>query len=243
MIMLLFYYAGIRFGLYRAKKGRIKGGEEIGIQGSALMGLMGLFLAFTFGAAANRYDKRNEIIIKEANDIGTAILRADLYDDSVRNEFRKDFKNYVEARIEFFEAGADLNKIYAALDKTQKISMLLWKRATTLSKSTKENAVRYIQMIPALNSMIDIVSERNAASKIKVPEFILWILFSLCFIVSFIMGYSLRGKSDWVASVGFSLVISLTVFLILDLDRPRRGIITASKAQQQIIELREMFKE
>ena len=49
--------------------------------------------------------------MEEANDIGTAILRSDLYPDSIRNEFRKDFKNYVQARIEFFDAGHDLAKV------------------------------------------------------------------------------------------------------------------------------------
>jgi hypothetical protein len=242
VIMLLFYYAGMRLGLYRTKKNMIKKVEEIGSQEAALIGMLGLFLAFTFSAASGRFDRRNDVIVREANAIGTAILRADMYNDSIRNEFRKDFKNYVETRIGFFDAGADIEKTLAALDKTEKIYLLIWNRAAFLSQD-RENFVRSGQMIPALNAMIDIVSERTAASKIKVPELILWILFYLCFVVSFIMGYSLRSKTDWVVIIGFSLVISLAIFLILDLDRPRRGVITAAKAQQQIVDLRKMFKE
>jgi hypothetical protein len=106
----------------------------------------------------------------------------------------------------------------------------------------KDNLISSNQMIPALNAMIDIVTERNAVNKAKVPELIIWILFSLCFVISFIMGYSLRSKTDWVMINGFALITALAIYLIMDLDRPRRGIITAGKAQQEIVALRNMFK-
>jgi hypothetical protein len=240
--MLLFYYAGVRFGLYRTKTNKIKKNEEIGSQEAALIGMLGLFLAFIFSAASDRFDRRNDVIVKEANAIGTAILRSDLYNDSIRLEFRKDFKSYVEARIEFFEAGTDIKKIFSTLERTEKIYKMIWNRAALISRDGTY-IVRSNQMIPAINAMIDVVAERNASSKIKVPEIIIWVLFSLCIIVSFIMGYSLRTKTDWVVVAGFSLVISMAIFLILDLDRPRRGVITAAKAQQQIIDLRKMFNE
>src|SRR5204863_5742831 len=54
---------------------------------SGLTGLLFFLLAFTFSMSASRYDARRTTVIEEANDIGTAILRSDLYPDSVRNLF------------------------------------------------------------------------------------------------------------------------------------------------------------
>ena len=101
-----------------------------------------------------RHDKRISIIVEEANDIGTAVLRSDLYPDSIRAAFRRDFKDYIQSRIEFFDAGNDLVKVKVALDKGALIQKSLWKRATDLGRD-KENLHRTAQMIPALNAMFD----------------------------------------------------------------------------------------
>ena len=68
-----------------------------------LFALSGLILAFTFGMSGTRLEKVRNVVESEANDIGTAILRSDLYADSVREGFRADFKNYLEAVIDFMK--------------------------------------------------------------------------------------------------------------------------------------------
>ncbi len=68
-------------------------------------------LAFTFNKSASNYDSRKSILVQEANDIATALFRADLYPDSIRQEFRSDLKKYINARIDYYKAGNDENKI------------------------------------------------------------------------------------------------------------------------------------
>src|SRR5678816_4308391 len=91
------------------------------VEGS-LLGLLALLLAFTFSMSAARYDARRAILIQEANNIGTAILRADLYEPSERAAFREDLKEYVETRIQFHEAGFDEQKIAENLYRSDAIS-------------------------------------------------------------------------------------------------------------------------
>ena len=62
---------------------------------AAILALFGFLLAFTFGLSGNRFDDRRKIVVEEANCIGTAILRADLYPDPTRTELRNYFKNYL----------------------------------------------------------------------------------------------------------------------------------------------------
>ena len=71
---------------------------------TALYALLCFILAFTYNMSESRFEKRKTHIVEEANAIGTALLRCDLYEDSTRSVLRKDFYHYVQARIDFYEA-------------------------------------------------------------------------------------------------------------------------------------------
>jgi hypothetical protein len=209
---------------------------------SGLIGLLFFLLAFTFGMSGSRYDSRRTIVVEEANDIGTAILRSDLYPDAERTLFRKDFKEYVEARIKYYEVGPDVKGILKADSLSQAISARLWKRASDLSKNPANLAATQ-QMIPALNTMIDVTTSRLAGERAKVPESILIMLFLLALITAFYSGYSegRKGKIDWLVQTGFCLLVSLVILFTYDLDRPRRGFVNLDVPNQTIIELRKNF--
>ncbi len=161
----------------------------------------------------------------------------------IKKELKTNFKAYVEARIAYYDAGIDNDKIDIAKSKTEKTANDIWKIVMTESQKP-ENVLRSQQMIPALNSMIDVVTSREEIKNATVPESIFWLLFMLILTASFIIGYSTNGKKvNHVLIYGFSVMTVLTVFLILDLDRPRRGIINANNTEQKIVALREMFKE
>ena len=210
---------------------------------SGLTGLLFFLLAFTFGMSGSRYDARRQIVVEEANDIGTAILRADLYPDSIRQLFRNDFKAYVEARVSYYEVGADVQGVMDAHTLSQAISERLWIRACSLAKDPANLAATQ-QMIPALNTMIDVTTSRLAGEKAKVPESILIMLFFIALISAFYGGYTAgrKGSIDWLVEIGFCLLVCLVVLFTLDLDRPRRGFVTMDGPHQTILELREMFE-
>ncbi len=240
VIMLVFFYAGFRVKKIFVMKHKKFDGRSFGAAEGSLLGLLALLLSFTFGMSSEKHDYRLKVIIQEGNYIGTAILRADLYPDSIRKAFRHDFKTYVESRIEFSEAGRDTARIYKSLENSYAIQQLLWNRATSIGQD-QSNFARTSQMIPALNAMIDIVSTRNAANLEKVPELIIYVLFLLCFTSAFMLGYSASIKPDLIIVAGFVLMISITIYLILDLDRPRSGTITMDLVAKNIVNLRKMF--
>ena len=97
-MVLVGRWASIKWG--KEEKGEPKGRTELIAR--VLFGLSGFILAFTFGMSGTRLEKVRNVVEQEANDIGTAILRSDLYADSVREGFRADFKNYLEAVIDFY---------------------------------------------------------------------------------------------------------------------------------------------
>jgi len=239
LLMILSSFVGKLLGNHMRNK---KDSEEKSIETSALTALLFFLLAFTFGMSGDRYDSRRKIVIEEANNIGTAILRSDLYPDSSKTLFRRDFKLYVEARISYYQAGADVKEVLKADSLSQEIASRLWKRASTLSKNPANLAATQ-QMIPALNNMIDIITSRSSGEKAKVPESIILMLFFLAMIIAFYGGYSegRKGKMDWVVQLGFCLLVSLVILFTLDLDRPRRGFVNLDISNQTIIDLRRNF--
>jgi len=242
VLMLLFNGIGFTIRKRQIAKNSISLSEGLGPVEGSLLGLLALLLSFTFGMSASRYDSRRQAIIEEANDIGTAVLRCDLYPDSVRTALRVDFKEYVNHRIAYYKSGTDSNKNTGAIQEAEKYSAKIW--ATVMQQSQdKENTLRSQQMIPAVNSMIDIVTTSEVNRTATVPDSVLWFLFLLILTASLIVGYSNSYKKiNHVIVSGFALMTVLTVFLILDLDRPRRGIINNEASVQKVVELQNMFK-
>ncbi|HWN88100.1 MAG TPA: hypothetical protein VNM35_03525 [Chitinophagaceae bacterium] len=243
LILLALMIISIMIGLIVGKKFHKESQVDTTILGS-LLTLLGLLLAFTFSMAINYHGMRKDVIIQEANDIGTAILRADLYRDNERNLLRAEFKKYVDARVDYFNAGTDLEKVVAAQKLSVEIQQQLWDHATKFSKDSGY-VIASMQMIPALNSMIDITTTRQYGNFVHLPDTITYLLFLLSCVCSFYIGYMFVGKKrfDWVMAMIFCLLTSLVVFVIFDLDRPRRGFIKLDQMNNAIVELKQMFPE
>jgi len=242
VLIIFFYLAGHRLKIRLLKKNPDLSKVDLGTINGTLLGLLGLLLAFTFSMSSSRYDTRRDLVIEEANDIGTAILRADLYPDSIRQLLRYNFREYVEARISFYQAGMNIEKTVYHFLKADSIGKVLWSIAVTDAKANNI-LMRTNQMIPALNAMIDITTTRRSAGESTVPDSIMYFLFGLCFCSAFLLGYDNKNTNiDWILVFGLATMLSITVFNILDLDRPRSGLISMDVPNQKIIELREMFK-
>jgi hypothetical protein len=244
LLMVAFYIGGYRLKMKKIRKHPEYSDEGFGaIQGS-LLGLLALLLSFTFSMSSSRHDNRYEVMVAEANNIGTAVLRADLFPDSTRRQFRAGFSDYVAARIDQYKAGNDPQKNAAAMRHTNAAVAKVWAMATQAAQSldvvTRNSGSL---MVNALNPMIDSITTRKASRETNIPDSILFLLFSLCLASGFIVGYGSKKTIDWIMVAGFAVMIGVTIFSILDLDRPHRGLITLDRAEQNIIDLQEMLKE
>lgn len=243
ILMVMLHWAGFRLRKSRQRKQPASDTDGAGAVEGSMLGLLALLLAFTFGMSSSRYDDRRSVLVQEANDISTVILRADLYPDSLRKMLRQELKQYLESRISYYEAGYDDTKIAAALKTSSALSARLWSKVTQAGHDN-HYLLATQQMVPAMNNMFDSATTRDASRNAHVPDSILWLLFLLTLTASFIIGYgNKQAKIDKIVVAGFALMTALTIFLILDLDRPRRGIITMDSAHQKMIELRELVQD
>lgn len=192
---------------------------------SSLLGLLALILGFTFAMAGARYENRKNNLIDEANCIGTAMLRADIYPDSLKKEFKKDFDTYLNSRQNYYLLDEDL-KINASLKQSAEVGSKLWGRAAFFAKD-KDYFIQSNMMLPALNAMFDSALKSNMVLNSKVPETIVYLTFMFSVIISFFISYNsgLEKKINPKFIIGFCFLICVVIFITLDLDRPRRGLI------------------
>ena len=242
LLMLLFFWLGERWRNYLMRRVTTERFDITGSLEGSMLGLLALLLAFTFGISNSRYDARRDVIIKESNCIGTAVLRADVYPEPFRSDLRRDFSEYVEARIKYYKVGTDEDSIASAYRHAQAVSDRLWKKATEHARNDTPY-IRNTFFLQSLNDMIDVASERRFIGVSRVPVSIIWMLLLICLVVSFLLGYGMKGKKpDRLMVIIFALIVAMTTYLILDLDRPREGIITMDTVHESMMELRDMFK-
>src|SRR6187397_1810886 len=115
--MLLSMKAGMRL---RARHLRASPGDSTGFAAvhGAAFALMGLMIAFTFSGAASRFDDRRDLIVEEANDIGTAYLRIALLPEAARGPLEDKFREYLDSRLETYRAGPDVLRTSQLLQRT-----------------------------------------------------------------------------------------------------------------------------
>lgn len=198
---------------------------------ASILGLLALLLGFTFSMSMQRYDNRSMALIDEANAIGTAVLRVQLLPEKYRKDASELFQEYVNLRVSIGKL--DLTKLEERNDYNTRISDLqsaLWSLAISATNDDPR-PVTTGAFVKSLNDVIDSQGKRNALLQMHVPEVVLVLLFIVFISSGGIMGYSagLSGKRVIAPIILVSLLITLIVFIIIDLDRPKRGLIQVNQ--------------
>lgn len=241
--MIIFIKLGSIVGKMRARKDPQKKAIENTTVLAAIFGLFAFLLGFTFSMSGNRYELRRSSAIKESNAIGTAVLRADLYPADERLAYRADLKAYTQARIDYYNSGSDTKKMDSASQMTKTIGRMLWNRAATNAKNSSTIFPGNL-IIPSLNDMLDAANSHDVGEKFRVPDPII-MLFSLCLVCALFIGYysAYTGRSDSLITFGFCVLCTLVIYITLDLDRPRSGLITHQVSHKTILEIRSLFDQ
>ncbi len=206
---------------------------------AAVFGLLGLLLAFTFSGAVGRFDDRRHLIVEEANDIGTAYLRLDLLAEGPRLEIQAMFREYVDARLATYRAIPNMEQVRAEQARVAALQGRIWTRAVQASRESPVPQAPQI-LLPALNSMFDIVTTRTAATQMHPPRVIYGMLAGLALLCSLLAGYGMGAvdRRGWLHIVCFAGILALTVYVIVDLEYPRLGLIRVDAFDQLLVDVR-----
>lgn len=226
---------------------QVRHGDEmakgLGAVEGAVFGVMGLLLAFTFSGAAIRFDLRRQQIIDEANNIGTAYLRLDLLPPEARTVIQEKFRQYVDARLETYYAIPDTARVNAALTRMAELQQEIWSLSVTAAHEVSGPQTTMLLM-PALNEMFDIAATRLATTRLHPPPIIYGMLFVLTLICSFLAGYDMGAEAtrSWVHMLGFALILGIAVYVIVDLEYPRLGLIRLDSFDQLLVNVRAQMR-
>jgi hypothetical protein len=242
-VMLLLIEAGRRVGVQRRAKDPDGASAGVGAIEGSIFGLLGLLLAFTFSGAASRFDVRRQLIIEETNNIGTAYLRLDLLPVAAQPALRESFRQYVDARLATYRKLPDMTAAREELAKATKLQSEIWNQAVAATQEANSPATTTL-VFTALNAMIDITTTRTMATQIHPPTIIFVMLIGLAFASSLLAGYGMANNKtrSWMHMLGFAIAIAIAVYVILDLEFPRFGLIRVDAFDQALVDLRQSMK-
>jgi hypothetical protein len=242
--ILVFVEIGYRAGRARRSREPKAASAGAGAVEAAVFGLLGLILAFTFSGASDRLATRRAQIVQEANAIGTAYLRVDLLPASHQPPIRDLFRRYLERRVEVYEWFLDRQASTSALDAADRLQFEIWSRSTSACRAEPNPAVCTL-VVQALNDMIDITTTRTMSAVTHVPWIILALLVTLSLLGALLTGFLMaaQGSRNVLHMSVFALAISATIYVVLDLEYPRAGLINLASMDRALVQLRDLMKE
>jgi hypothetical protein len=242
--MLLFLEIGRRLGrrlMARDPEGARAG---TGAVDGAVLGLLALLIAFTFSGAASRFDTRRHLIVEEANDIGTAYLRLDMLPAEAQPALRESFRRYVDSRLRYHKGLGDRKASEQERANSGRLQGEIWRQAMAAIRAPGALPAAPMMVLPALNAMCDIATTQAMATKLHPPRIIFTMLIGVALASALLAGLAMAGgkRRDWYHILMFALVVGLTVYVILDIEYPREGLIRIDAFDQAMVELREGMK-
>lgn len=244
VVMLAAAEAGRRIGIARLARqsdGLAKGG---GSADAATFGLLGLLIAFTFSGAASRFQDRRDLIADEANAIGTAYLRLDLLPSDVQSPLRELFRRYADVRASVYRQALDDAATEAKLAESAELQAAIWTMAASAVQREGVPMSTMTLVIGALNEMIDITTTRTMAARSHPPLIVFLLLVAMSLVCALLVGYATSQNTarSWLHTLTFAAVISLTVYVIIDIEFPRVGLIRVDSADEMLLQVRERMR-
>lgn len=240
LVLLGFAEIGYRLGLRLFVSRDEARREQIpGLQG-AILGLTGLLLGFTFSMAVNRYEARREMVLEEANAVGTTWLRASLLPEAHRAPVKELLRRFVDVRLEYQKTSDDPARLAEGLRLGGEIEAQLWQHAEAAAQAAPTPITA--TFIVALNQMIDTDAARLDAGRNNIPTAV-WLLLIIvtasgCLTSSYHSGA--EGVRSYFTAIFLPLLMSTVIFMIFDLRRQHQGMVSVS--QQPLLDLRQTME-
>src|SRR5688500_10777898 len=235
--LLVAVEVGYQIGRRRAATGDgVPSGGQVGGSQGAMLGLLGLLLGFSFAGAASRFIDRQDLIVQEANAIGTAYLRADVIPEPHASELRQGLAECVAHRLEASNLLAEgLPRNFEA--EVAAFHARLWHAAEEGVLARPEMAVAVLDPV---NEVIDLHSTRLAAGRKHLPKVVLGLLVACSLLSMGVIGFGCGmggGRWPWLNG-SLAILIAAALWTTIDLDHPRAGMIRLSDVPLQQLDLR-----
>ncbi len=233
ILALAAFEGGFRLGLWRQNRTPDEKEGPTGMLVGSILALLAFMLAVTMGMASDRFDTRRQLVVTEANAIGTTYLRAGYLPEPVSTDARELLREYVPLRV----TTADQSRLTANYTRSVEIQNALWAQAEDLARADPDSETLALY-IETLNDMIDLHEIRlTAIVYARVPDTVVILLILGAILTLGIVGYSagLTRRRSLLSAVVLIVVLGSVITLVVDLDRPRDGFLQVN--QQPLLDL------
>ena len=197
--------------------------RQLDVIRTATSALVAFLIGFAFAGAGSRFIDRSDVIVKEANALGTAWLRADLLPEPQRGQLKAVLKEYTADRAAMLRAG-DSDDTRQRLAKAGGLHERMWTQALA---GLKDDTPRLMLVLPALNEVIDLHTTHLSMVYRHLPLPILLVLLGMTGLSLTIVGYGdgrAGSRSPFLTGIHV-VVLAVALWMTIDLDQPRQGLI------------------
>jgi hypothetical protein len=232
LLLLVSLEVGVQVGKFIARRHTPTDGEKssVNFATAGMMGLLAFLLGVSLSMASDRYQQRRDSVLAEANAIGTAWLRATVATGADGAAMQRLLRDYAETRIAVVRGSSDPVEVDRLNQRTNSIQNELWQMARTVAERSPTPISGLL--LSSLNEMIDLslTNRRNFTS--HVPAYVLQLLLTVSVFAVGAVGYGfgLVGSRQPGLSVLLLGVWTLTIVLIIDIDRPQSGEVRINPA-------------
>lgn len=200
--------------------------RQLGIVRNATFALVAFLIGFAFSGAAARYVDRLDVIVKEANALGTAWLRADTLPEPARGQLKKALRDYAADRVDALRQDT-VGPVVSHIARAGEFHGRIWKAGV---EGTAGNPTLALLVLPALNDVIDLHTTHLSASKRHLP---VAIMVGLLVTVGLSLGLAAFGHGQVgrrfaALDLLYGVVMAAALWMTIDLDYPRYGLIRAT---------------
>ena len=225
---------------FRRRKQKLEEGvrEDLGVITAAALTLLALIIGFSFSMAISRYDQRKNYEEAEANAIGTEYVRADLLPAADAAKVRLLLRNYLDQRILFYVTRNE-QQIRQINARTSQLQTELW--STVLAPAAAQPTPMLALAVSGMNDVLNSQGYTQAAwwNKIPIAAWALMAAIAIC--CNVLVGYGARNpKAKGILLLILPVIVSISFFLIADIDSPRGGLIRVNP--QNLISLVESLR-
>ena len=237
--MLLMVRVGVRAGgTYAARhENQIAGTVQ-----NAAFGMLGLLVAFSFYGATGRLDYHRQLTVDEANAVSTVNHRIDLLPEAAQPAIRASLVRYLETRIELYRSRGEPEVVQRGRATSDALEQEIWREARAACDPSSCPASTVSLVFSSLNTMFDLATKQMMGTLMHPPLIVFVMLFALALICSYLVGFDLAvaGKPrSWTHLLAVPLMLAVIIFVVLDIEFPRRGVIRLDNFDQLLATMRD----
>jgi hypothetical protein len=238
--MLLLLEVGRRIAVRRMAVDSEGAKAGLGAVVGVVFSLLGLLLAFTFSGAASRFDARKLLVVQEVNTLSKAYYLLDLLPEPLQTKFKEDFRHYLDSELQAIRALPDIRAAKRAFSRALALQLDIRNQVVAACRNPSSQTTAMYILLPAINEWIANSTNRVVAANSHPPLAIYAVLVGLALISSLIAGYGMAEAKtrSWLHIVVFAAVITVTIYVIIDLEFPRIGFIRLNATDQLLVDLR-----